>query len=174
MRWISLGRSARSNGQRPTAPDIHATVAAFQQTGAAHFSEPQTRAAHYLHTSWQPCLLIYCGSTAKQSRCEHPQWSSRSPVWLTGDRGLCCAATCIVLHDESLSLVLAPPRSVAKRAHADTRGAGAPSVTSTSNPSPGSQPKVAGHRTLRGANGLEDMARYSAGARSKVRQDWGQ
>ncbi|GAQ51733.1 hypothetical protein a10_01513 [Streptomyces acidiscabies] len=31
------------------------------------------------------------GSTAKHSRREHPQWSARSPVWLTGDRGLCFA-----------------------------------------------------------------------------------
>lgn len=81
-RATSDGSVDLSGGQR---------IAASRRSSAVQCTRPQTSAASVLLSESRRGLVFATAPPPSTAGCEHPQWSPGSPVWLTGDRGLCCA-----------------------------------------------------------------------------------
>lgn len=122
------GRQSGSNNAGSEFTPPRRRYRRLQRTGAA-----KLRQAAGKSRSLPPCvlrhlLLVAAAPPPSTAACEHHQWSRRSPVWLTGDRGLCCAP-----HQMNPTASRAGRGQEASRY--ERRAGVAPSVTSTSRPS---------------------------------------
>ncbi len=161
MVFLAKERAGRQRSTTPEPTPTRRRHCCHSTNSVVDFREAAAGAAHYLLASCGATDCVRYGSTAKHSRCEHPQWSSRSPVWLTGDRRLCCAPHGEVRGRSYRRTTLGRPAGRA-------RGPGAPYITSAKSP-----PSVSRSRTFKGARRMGSVKRTDRRAGFDRGPPWG-
>ena len=163
MGWCSLRRSARGDrGQQRRSPRrLGEGIAVIRRTALWISGKPQRGP---LITSLRLAALPTASATApppSTAAANTLHGPSRSPVWLTGDRRLCCAPHGEVRGRSYRRTTLGRPAGRA-------RGPGAPSITSAKSP-----PSVSRSRTFKGARRMGSVKRTDRRAGFDRGPPWG-